>query len=314
MVDKRLIEIDERFKEGFFKRLINQLLVLLLILISLLPFWLIYGIADFFYLIVRFVVRYRKKVILDNLTQCFPEKSDKERKEIMAKFYRHFCDFAFEFVKMYSMSSREMEKRLTVTGLEELYKYADQGKSAIVLGMHYNNWEWGSYLQTKTDHQLLMVYNSLRGNAAMERFTLRSREKWGGLSIPMYRSVRSILEYIKKGEPALLWLAADQTPPPTTPFWTMFLNRETPFFSGPEKIGIKTNQPIIFIYLDKLARGKYQANISVLVDEPKELEPNEILLRYSRKMEEIINEKPEFYLWSHRRWKHKRPDNIKLTV
>ena len=312
MVDKRLIEIDERFKESFLKRIVNRSLVILLILISYLPFWIIYGISDLFFLIIRYVVGYRKKVILDNLAKCFPSKSKAERKRIMSKFYRHFCDFALESVKMYSMTPRQMARRLTVKGMDVLNNFADQGKSVIVLGMHYNNWEWGSYLQTQAKHQVLMVYNSIRGNASMEKFILHSREKWGGQSIPMYRSVRAIMEYMRKGKPAILWLAADQTPPPTTPFWTIFLNRETPFFSGPEKIGIKTNQPIVFIYLKKLSRGKYEANISVLAEEPNKLQPNEILLRYSRKMEEIILKEPEYYLWSHRRWKYTRPENVEL--
>jgi len=312
MVDKRLIEIDERFKEGFFKRIVNRSLVILLILISYLPFWIIYGISDLLFLIIRYIVGYRKKVILDNLAKCFPSKSMDERKRIMSKFYRHFCDFALESVKMYSMNPRQMAKRITVKGTDVLNNFADQGKSVIVLGMHYNNWEWGSFLQTHLKHQVLMVYNSIRGNAAMEKFILHSREKWGGESIPMYRSVRAIMEYMRKGKPAILWLAADQTPPPTTPFWTIFLNRETPFFSGPEKIGIKTNQPIVFLYVKKLERGKYEANFSTLAEEPNKLQPNEILLRYSHKMEEIIVKEPEYYLWSHRRWKYTRPENVEL--
>lgn len=314
MVDKKLIEIDKRFEESLPKRIANRLLVSLLRLISKLPFWIIYGISDVFYLIVRYLVAYRKNVIEDNLAQCFPEKSEIERKKIVSNYYRHFCDFMLESVKMYSMNEQQMAKRITVNGMDKVNAYAEQGKSAIVLGMHYNNWEWGSYLQSLSKHKLLMVYNSIRGNQSMEKFILHSREKWGGKSVPMYRSVRAIMEYMRKGEPALLWLAADQTPPPTTPFWTIFLNRETPFFSGPEKIGIKTKQPIIFIYFKKLARGKYEANISTLVEEPQQLESNEILLRYTRKMEDIIKENPEYYLWSHRRWKHERPKTVDLIV
>lgn len=314
MVDKRLIEIDERFKESLSKKLLNQTTVLFLKLISLLPFWAIYGISDFFYLIIRYVVGYRKKVILENLANSFPEKTQAERIKIMSKYYRHFCDFTLETVKMYNMSEKQMKKRLVINGLDEANALAKQGRSAIVLGMHYGNWEWGSSLQTLSKHKLLMVYNSIRGNAAMEKFILHSRGKWGGRSIPIYRSVRAIMEHMRKGEPALLWLAADQTPPPDSPFWTIFMHQETPFFSGPEKIAIKTNQPIIFFYVSKPGRGKYQANISILVDEPQKLKPNEILLLYSRKMEEIIRKDPAFYLWSHRRWKHVRPEGVDLTV
>lgn len=314
MVDKRLIEIDKRFKENWIQRASNRVLVLFLTLISKLPFWIIYGISDFIYVLLRFVVQYRKKVILQNLKNSFPEKTDKERKQIAGKFYRYFCDFAFETVKLHGMSEEQMSNRVSVTGMDLLNAHASQGRSTIVLSMHYNNWEWGSYLQSQAQHQILMVYNSIRGNAALEKFILQSREKCGGKSIPMHRIVNALMQYLRDGKPALLWLAADQTPPPNTAFWTTFLNQETPFFTGPAKLGIKTNQPILFNYLKKTGRGKYEVIIEPLIDEPKKRSAEEILLIYSKRMEEIIREKPEYYLWSHRRWKHKRPEGTSLTV
>jgi KDO2-lipid IV(A) lauroyltransferase len=314
MADKELEKRDKRFHEGIVKRIVNQLVVFLLQIISKLPFWVIYGISDFMYLLVRYVVKYRKKVIFENLSHAFPDKNEHEIKEIANKFYRHFCDFSLETVKMHSMTEKQMDKRMKLTGVDPVNTYAERGQSVMILGFHYNNWEWQSSIQSKSKHQLLIVYNPLRGNAAMERFISHSREKWGGKSVPVHKSVRAILEYVKKGEPAALWLAADQTPKASSPFWTVFLNREAPFFTGPEKIAIKTNQPIVFLYLKKTGRGKYEAVPSILIKEPATLEPKDILLTYIRKMEEIINETPEYYLWSHRRWKHSRPEGIELTL
>ncbi len=312
MIDKDLRKKGSQYYESPLKRASNELVVLLLKFISILPFWMIYGISDFFYLVIRYVVKYRKKVILDNLRHAFPEKSEKEIKGIMKRYYRHFCDFSLETIKLYSLSEKEIDKRFDASMMNELNKIAESGKSMITMGMHYSNWEWGSSLEAKSKHKLLMVYNPIRGNMAMERFILHSREKWGGESVPVHKSARALFQYIKKGEPATLWLAADQTPPADSPFWTIFLNREAPFFNGPEKIAIKTNQPVIFLYIRKIKRGYYQAISSMLAEEPRLLEPNEILLRYIRKMEEVIHAEPDYYLWSHRRWKHKRPEGIEL--
>uniref|UniRef100_UPI0032171DE3 lysophospholipid acyltransferase family protein n=1 Tax=uncultured Draconibacterium sp. TaxID=1573823 RepID=UPI0032171DE3 len=314
MVDKELIKRDKRFHEGPVKRMLNAFVVGVLKGISALPFWMIYGLADFMYLLLKYVVKYRKKVIVENLTYAFPDKNKTEIEQIANKFYRHFCDFSLETIKLYNMKEKELDKRFLVRGIENLNRIAQNGKSIIVLGMHYSNWEWGSSIQTKSLHKLLMVYNPIRGNQAMERFLLHSREKWGGESVQVHKSARVLFEYIKKGEPGALWLAADQTPPANSPFWTMFLNREAPFFNGPEKIAKKTNQPVVFIYVRRIKRGYYEALPSVLIEEPGKVESKEIMLRYIQKMEEVIHAEPEYYLWSHRRWKHSRPEGIELTL
>lgn len=314
MADKELIKKDRRYYESIPKRIANELVVLLLTFVSILPFWVIYGISDFIYLLLNYVVGYRKKVIYDNLTHAFPEKNADEIKTIANKFYRHFCDFSLETVKLHSMSQKQMDKRVKVSGVDMANAIAESGKSIVLMGFHYSNWEWASSLQTKSNLQLLMVYSPLRGNSAMERFISHSRGKWGGQSIPIHKTARALLTYIKKGEPAALWLAADQRPAEDSPFWTTFLNREAPFFSGPEKIAIKTNNPVIFTYMRKVARGKYEAIFSKLTDEPQKMESKDILLTYIRKMEEIIREAPEYYLWSHKRWIHKRPEGIELTT
>ena len=180
--------------------------------------------------------------------------------------------------------------------------------------MHYNNWEWTGFLQSKLKHLVLPVYNPIRGNNAMEKFLIHNREKWGSQSIPVHKTARSLLEYNIKKQLTILWLVADQTPPANSKFWTYFLNRETPFFSGPEKIASSTNQPVFFQHTKKIGRGRYLFEIISLCEKPNEMDPKDIFLAYVRKCEEIIRQEPEYYLWSHRRWKHKRPEDIPLTL
>ncbi|MBN2636230.1 MAG: lysophospholipid acyltransferase family protein [Prolixibacteraceae bacterium] len=313
MAREDLEKRDKRFHEGKLKKIFNHILVGFLIVLSHLPFWILYRLADLLYLIFRFLVRYRYQVITQNLKNAFPEKSNTEIVVIRNRFYRHFCDMIFESVKMYSMSEKQMGKHIRFKNYEICNTIYDSGKSLIGLGMHYNNWEWCASVQTKIKHRVLMIYNPIRGNYAMEKFLLHSREKWGGKCVPVHQTSRSIILNNRKGQLTGLWLAADQTPAANSKFWTIFMNQETPFFSGPEKIAHSTGQPVLFQHLRKIKRGKYEAEYLILCDKPDEMEEKDILLSYIRKMEEVIREAPEYYLWSHRRWKHKRPEGIELT-
>jgi KDO2-lipid IV(A) lauroyltransferase len=305
---------DKRFRESVFKKLLNRVLTGLLIAISHLPFWILYGISDFFYLLLRYVVKYRYKVITGNLKHAFPEKSEKEISEIRNKFYSHICDIFVESIKVYSISDKEIEKRLKITGAELANEFFGQKRSLIAMAFHYNNWEWTSFVQSKLKHQILSIYNPIRGNSALENFLVHNREKWGSKCVPVHKTARTAFEYKSKGILTGLWLAADQTPPANSKFWTIFLNQETPFFSGPEKLAASGNLPVFFQHTKKTGRGKYVIEYSLLFENPAEMEQKEILLAYIRKCEEIIRAQPEYYLWSHRRWKHTRPEDIQLTM
>jgi KDO2-lipid IV(A) lauroyltransferase len=316
MVDKTLLNHDKRFHENFLQKTLHSALVGALIGISYLPFWVLYGISDLFYLIINYLVKYRLEIITDNLKHAFPEKTDAEIKTITRKYYRHFCDIFVETVKAYSISEKQFKKRIKFHQVEKFMDYFDQGRSLIFFGMHYNNWEWSSFSARFGKHDVLFVYNPLRGNEAFEKFMNHIRGRWGAKTIPVHRSSRIVLTFGKTEKPAAIWLGADQAPPPTSKFWTLFLNRETPFFSGPEKIAHYSNQPVFLHVTRKVGRGKYEVDFIQLFDKPKDevSDSNEILLAYVRKMEDIIREKPEYYLWSHRRWKHTRPDGIELTL
>lgn len=295
-----------------FANLGNTLIVLLLKGVARLPFAVIYALSNFLYLLNKYVLKYRYQICTENLKYAFPEKKIHEINAIRDKFYRHFFDFSLESVKLYAMSAKQMARRVVLKGFPEFESITGKRKGAILLAYHYNNWEWSSYCQTQFKYPILKVYNPPRNNKPMEYFLKHSRGKWGGEVIPTGNAARSILEYKQKGQTAVFWLAADQTALANSPFWMRFLNREAAFFTGPEKIAAKTNFPVFFQHIKKLARGKYQVEISLLADEPAKMEANEILRRYVRKMEEAIKDKPEYYLWSHRRWKHTRPKNTRL--
>jgi len=310
----QLEEIDKRFRESALKQLQNKVLVGVLIAFSYLPFWVLYRFSDLSYLFLRFVLKYRIKVITENLEYAFPEKSKVEIGEIRNKFYKHICDMLVESIKLYSISDKEMEKRLKITGTEPANDLYGQKKSIIAMAFHHNNWEWTSFVQSKLKHQILTVYNPIRGNNAMEKFLVHNREKWGSKCVPVHKTARAAMEHKLKGVLTGLWLAADQTPPANSKFWTIFLNRETPFFSGPEKIASSANQPVFFQHTKKVRRGRYIIEYSLLFENPAEVEQKDILLAYIRKCEEIIRAEPEYYLWSHRRWKHTRPEGVELTL
>jgi KDO2-lipid IV(A) lauroyltransferase len=292
--------------------LIDRFLVLLCKMVARLPFWAIYGLANVFFFLLFYVTRYRRKVVHENLIHSFPEKSPEEIKEITRKFYHHLSDLGLETIKFNRMTEKEIDERLKIHNLEIYEEYHSLGKSIVVLGMHHNNWEWSGSMQRFIKAQFLVVYNPVRKNKAVERFILDTRERFGSISVPVNQAVRTSLDYTQSGRMGGLMLAADQTAPAFSQFWTTFLNQETAFFIVPAKIAIKTNQPVIMHHTRKVGRGRYEVFHYKLIDNPAGFKPEEIMLAYVSKLEEIIRAEPEYWLWSHRRWKHKRPANIEL--
>jgi Kdo2-lipid IVA lauroyltransferase/acyltransferase len=291
---------------------LDHLVVVLCKLTARFPFWIIFGLADIFYVFLYYIIRYRRKVVHENLVHSFPEKSQEEIKRITKKFYHHLCDLGLETIKFSRMTEKQIDDRLKVHGLDIYEEYYNQGKSLIVLGQHHNNWEWGGSMQRFIKAQFLVVYNPVRTNKKFEKFLLRTRERFGAQSIPVNHSVRTALAFNQNERHSALMLAADQTPPANSQFWTTFLNQETAFFAGPMKIAIKTNLPVILHHTRKVGRGRYEVFHYKLIENPVDVKPEDIMMAYVAKLEEIIKAEPEYWLWSHRRWKHKRPANIEL--
>lgn len=294
------------------KSILNRLVVVLCRMTARLPFWVLWGLADIFYVFIYYIIRYRRKIVYQNLVNSFPEKSSQEIHKIAKKYYHHLSDIGLETIKFSRMTEKQIDDRLKVHGYEIYEEYFQQGKSIIVVGMHYNNWEWSGSMQRFIKAQFLVVYNPLRDSTDFERFLIQTRERFGAISVPINQSVRMALNFNQAERPGSLMLAADQTAPQNSQFWTTFLNQETAFFTGPMKIAKKTNQPVIMHHTRKTGRGRYEVFHYKLVEDPSKVEPEEILMAYVNKLEKIIQDEPEYWLWSHRRWKHKRPENIKL--
>lgn len=292
--------------------LLDRFVVLLCKLTARLPFWVIFGLADIFYIFLYYIVGYRRKVVHENLVRSFPEKSPEEIRKITKKFYHHLSDLGLETIKFSRMTEKQIDDRLKVHNLDIYEEYYNQGKSMIVLGQHHNNWEWGGSMQRFIKAQFLVVYNPVRTNRKFEKFLLQTRERFGAKSIPVNHSVRTALAFNQAERPSSLMLAADQTPPANSQFWTTFLNQETAFFAGPMKIAIKTNLPVILHHTRKVARGRYEVFHYKLIENPADVKPEDIMMAYITKLEDIIKSEPEYWLWSHRRWKHKRPANIEM--
>ena len=275
------------------------------------PFWLIYFLSDIFYLVVYYIIGYRKKIVLDNLRNSFPEKSEKELKKISKKYFRHFCDLTLEAIKTHGMSESDANKRMVVKNADEVNRFYDQGKSVVVLTMHYNSWEWSNIIGKHQKHEVLAIYKPMT-SLPFNVFMNEGRERFGVTALKDSLTLRTVIEKKKKNELVFIWLAADQTPPAFHKFWMRFLNQDALFYPGPASISKRFNYPVFFQTTKKVKRGYYETSYELLFENSKDISEAKIMSTFVMKMEELIREKPEYYLWSHRRWKHKRPENIPL--
>jgi Kdo2-lipid IVA lauroyltransferase/acyltransferase len=303
---------EETVKGDGFARQSRLFYIALLKGISRLPFPLLYVLADFLAFILHRIIGYRRQVILNNLTLSFPEKSQKEILTILRRFYYYFAEMTLETIKGYSISRPSMEKRVTYKGIETMNAYAEQGRSILLFGMHYGNWEWSGLAQLWMKHQYQVIYNPMRNNPEFDVFLREIRERWGVKTVPVDKSAKIALGYQTGSVPNCVVLAEDQRPPFITPFWTTFMNQEACFNSGVEKIARKTNQPIFLHHCRRIKRGHYEISFTLMVENPSEMSEQDILLTYVRTIEKRIRVAPEYYLWSHRRWKQQRPEGYVL--
>jgi len=278
-------------------------------LITLLPLQVLYLFSDFFYLILYYLAGYRRKVVAANLRNAFPEKSEVERRKIERRFYRHLSDLIVETLKATHMSPEQISQRFAVRGLSGIDPLYKDGKSIIALCSHYNNWEWFSAVQLATPFRILTSYKPLK-NKYFDQFILNLRTKFGTWVSPMQYILRDLLKFRNEKILTMSGFIADQAPPPDEhAYWTTFLNQETGFFRGAEKLAVKYDMPVIFVNINKIKRGYYEMVFEIVTEHPGKEAPDFITSRYAEMLEAVIREKPEYWLWSHRRWKHKKPVN-----
>lgn len=275
-------------------------------LLALMPMRVLYIFSDLLYPFVYFIVGYRKKVVYENLRNAFPEKSEKEIEIIAKKFYRHFCDVLVEILKLLHISHEEINKRMKYSHPNPFLDEFAKGK--LVLGVlgHYNNWEWGTALGMQGPYNFASIYKPLT-NKYFDKLMIKIRSQFGGELVPMAKTGRVMARYILEKKLTVFNFIADQAPGRSeVQYWTTFLNQDTPVYLGIEKLARKTHQPVYFAKFIKIKRGYYEAVVEKLCDDCNDLQPNELTERHLRALEAAILEAPEYWLWSHRRWKIKR--------
>ena len=263
----------------------------------------LYLLSDAAYLLLYYVIGYRKKIVMTNLAIAFPDRSLVERQEIARKFYLSFTDNFIEAIKLVSASKSFLSGRFQLDNPELLQQFFEQGrKCQLHLGHHFN-WEIANIaMPSYTDYRFLVVYMPIE-NKVFDRIFLKIRSRTGvGLLSAMTLS-RSILSYRKTQY--LLTLVADQAPAKlASSYWAYFFGRATPFMQTPEKGARIGNIPVVFGKIYKIKRGYYRATLSLGSDNPADLPEGELTRRYIRFLEETIRENPDLWLWTHRRWKH----------
>jgi KDO2-lipid IV(A) lauroyltransferase len=282
--------------------------------ISLIPFRVLYLFSDFLYLIMFYVFPYRKKVVFTNLRTSFPEKSDEEITRIAKAFYRHFSDFLLEIVKVISLSEKRLDKRVVWKNTELFEELAEKNKSIALVSPHYGNWEMQNNVPNKMKHhRCMIIYRPLKSKLT-GRISAYTREKFGAIMIPMENIFREALKTKAEGKLFSIWFLADQRPPRNSRFWTVFLNHETAFFEGVEKMSRKLELAVVFMNIIKTGRGRYEVRLEKLFDNAAVTAENEVTLTCVRRIEDMIKKAPEYWLWSHKRFKHSRPEGINLVA
>jgi KDO2-lipid IV(A) lauroyltransferase len=274
--------------------------------LAILPLKVLYLLSDFLYYVIYYVVKYRRKVVYENLRNAFPEKNEKEIKLIAKKFYRHFCDNLVEILKLFHMPAEEMKQRMKCKNPEMLQEAYDKGQHVMIATAHFNNWEWGSALSMVLPHTFVSIYRPLK-NEYFDELMIKLRTQFGGEVLPMRRTARVVAQYVKEKKLSLFVFIADQSPYGTEiQYWTDFMNQDTPVNLGVEKLAKAAKQPVCFAKNIRVKRGYYEIEVVKLCEDASLLPEYEVTNMHVRELEKAIREHPECWLWTHRRWKHKR--------
>lgn len=288
-----------------------QLLIYLLVypfiwLISILPFPVFYLFSDLIYFLVYRVIGYRKKVVRYNLELALPHLSKKELRDVEKKFYSHMCDMFLEMIKTLSISKKEIKKRFTFKNIEIYEELEKQGKSIALMCSHYGSYEWGVSMNYHINFMGYGVYKQL-SNPYFDKLVKKIRKKFEAELITTKETIPTMAKNYRAKKLCLYGLISDQSPKlSATHHWQKFMGHTVPVHTGAEMLAKKYDMNVIFFKIDKVKRGHYEATFELLSDDPKS-EPNYAITdRFLQLVEKLILEKPEYYLWTHKRWKHKK--------
>lgn len=275
---------------------------------SLLPMWWHYGVSDVLYYMVRYVVRYRRHIVRKNLTRAFPQKNLSEIRTIEKGFYRFFCDYIVENIKLLTMSKRQVMERMQFEGIGDMLESLKTHDFVFVYLGHYGNWEYVASLPWWTPHDVkcAQLYSTLR-SGAFDYLFYRIRSRYGGDNINKRESLRHIVGYRQRGEKAIIGFISDQSPKwENIHMWMPFLNQDTPVFTGTERIARKLNAAVFYGDMTPTGRGRYRCVFKRMTDDVGSCPEHALTAEYMHLLEQTITRAPQYWLWSHNRWKRQR--------
>lgn len=272
--------------------------------LSLLPLSVLLFFARLLYYILYYLIGYRKKVVRENLTNAFPQKSKSEIIKLEKEFFKFLADLIFEVIQLTTISKKEILERVKFNGLEQVQYHFDKGESVLACTGHYGNWELGTLaLGLSLTGKTMVIYKPIK-NKIFETWFSKFRTRYGNLFIAMRQTLRAITTY--KNEPTLLCFASDQSPVrEESKYFLDFLNQPTAALLGVEKIAKQTKRPVYYFKVSVVKRGYYNVEVFPLCLAPAESAEFEITNLHFKFLENIIKEKPQYWLWSHKRWKFK---------
>lgn len=282
-------------------------------LLSLLPLRVHYLFSDVLYVLVAHVLRYRHRVVWKNLSEAYPDKSRAELKRLQRRFYRHLCDIVAETVKYTTISRRNIMRRMTFKGTEQVAEVLGSGQSVALLLGHYGNWEWVTSFAlwmppTEREVVLGQLYHPLE-NKVFDRLVLKMRNRMGPVCISKNDTLRWLLEARQQGQVTMVGYINDQVPKwQNIHHWLPFLNHDTPVFTGIERITRSMNQAVVYLDVRCPRRGYYECEFQLITREPKTMGEFELTDIYFQRMQQTINRAPQYWLWSHNRWKRTREE------
>ncbi|HET8861105.1 hypothetical protein [Marivirga sp.] len=279
-------------------------------LLSKVPFWFYHGLSSFIgFLFIRLKL-YRYKVVMDNLSKSFPDKSEQEIKKIAHQFYYHFTDLIFESIKAFGFSKKTIKKRYKFNANAEVQKLMDEKKSIAFILPHFANWEWATqgvnFMVPRNQPLALIMYKPLK-NQVMENLIKENRSRFpGNYLFPKNNAYREVIKH--KDQHFLLGFAADQSPANVyNSYWMEFLGRDTGVFFGVEKFSKKFNLVPVYAHVKKVARSRYEVDVEVITTNPSETAYGYITEKHMKFLEADIDENPHLWLWTHKRWKRNKP-------
>jgi len=280
---------------------------------ALLPFPVLYLLSDILYFLTYYLVRYRRKVVWENLKNSFPDRSKKDLFTLERRFYRHFTDYIVETIKLACISQEELLRRANIRNPELVFDLMDKGHTCFIIMLgHYGNWEWFSGASARFNGRgtIYQIYRPLT-NKVMNRLFGYLRTRFRSVGMKKNEAVRDMINLKRNKTIALVPFLADQSPSKANlHYWTSFLNQDSAILTGPERIAKKLDIPVIFADTQKIKRGFYTVDFMLLTDNPKAMPDNLITEQYIRMMEVSILRDPAYWLWSHKRWKHTREVSV----